>query len=166
MSFRVETQVRGGQTVCSLHDDQTGAAASVLASYGFNLFDLRLPLAGQVRSVLASAADFSERPSHPARSGTPILFPFPNRIRDGRFSFGGRNYQLPATNGPNAIHGFAMTALWDVVEEHAGPSEAVVVGRYQISKQSPEARALAGRRRASGSLRTGGTAVVDDRHRV
>jgi aldose 1-epimerase len=142
MSFRVESRAVGGQTVCSLHDDNTGASASVLASYGFNLFDLRLPVAGQVTPVLVSAADFVEHPSHPARSGTPILFPFPNRIRDGRFSFQGRSYQLPANNGPNAIHGFALAASWDVVELKAAADQAFVVGRYQISKQSPESSAL------------------------
>lgn len=142
MSFRVETRSVGKQTVCCLHDDNTGASASVLASYGFNLYDLRLPMAGQVRPVLVSAADFVEHPSHPGRSGTPILFPFPNRIRDGRFTFHDRSYQLGANNGPNAIHGFALTSAWDVVELKATSDQAFVVGRYQISKQSPESLAL------------------------
>ncbi len=87
MSFRVDSRTMGGHTVCSLHDDDTGASASVLASYGFNLFDLRLPLAGEVRPVLVAADNFAEHPSHAGGNGTPILFPFPNRIRDGRFSF-------------------------------------------------------------------------------
>jgi len=55
MAFRVETRTRGGKTVYSLHNDATGASASILPSYGFNLFDLRLPLAGQVRPVLVAA---------------------------------------------------------------------------------------------------------------
>jgi aldose 1-epimerase len=142
MSFRIDTEVRGGQTVYRLHDDATGASAAVLPSYGFNLFDLRLPLASQVRPVLVAAPDFALHPSHPARSGTPILFPFPNRIRDGRFTFAGRNYQLPANNGPNAIHGFALDAAWDVLEHKAASDEAFVVGRYQISKQSRSGRGL------------------------
>jgi aldose 1-epimerase len=142
MSFRVESRTLGGHTVCSLHDDATGASASVLASYGFNLFDLRLPLAGQVRPVVVSAADFVEHPAHAGGNGTPILFPFPNRIRDGRFSFHGQNYQLPANNGPNAIHGLALTAAWDVLELKATNDQAFVAGQYQISKQSPQARAL------------------------
>ena len=100
MSFRIETRDHGGRTVYSLHDDATGASASILPSYGFNLFDLKLPLAGQVRPVLVSADDFADHPGHPAGNGTPILFPFPNRIRDGRFTFEGKTYQLPATNGP------------------------------------------------------------------
>jgi len=142
MSFRVETQARGARTVYSLHDDATGASAAILPSFGFNLFDLRLPLAGQVRPVLVAAPDFPDRPGHPAGNGTPILFPFPNRIRGGRFSFQGRTFQLPATNGPNAIHGFALEAAWDVVEHKATSDEAFLVGRYQISKQSPDARSL------------------------
>jgi len=142
MSFRVETEARGGRKVYSLHDDATGASARILPSFGFNMFDLRLPLAGQVRPVLVSAPDFADRPSHPAGNGTPILFPFPNRIRGGQFSFQGRTFHLPPTNGPNAIHGFAMEPAWDVVEHKAASDEAFLVGRYQISKQSPDARSL------------------------
>jgi aldose 1-epimerase len=142
MSFRIETHDRGGNTVFSLHDDTTGSSASILPSYGFNLFDLRLPLGGEVRPVLVAAADFPDHPSHPARNGTPILFPFPNRIRDARFTFQGRSFQLPATNGTNAIHGFAMGAAWDVVEHKATSTEALLLGRYQISKHSPDARPM------------------------
>ena len=142
MSFRIETRDHAGRTVHSLHDDATGAAAWVLPSYGFNLFDLRLPLAGNVRPILVASPDFADHPAHPAGNGTPILFPFPNRIRDGRFAFDGRTYQLPATNGPNAIHGFAMTAPWDVIEHKAIADRAYIVGSYQISKHSPDSRAL------------------------
>ncbi len=142
MSFRIDTRDHGGRIVYSLHDDASGASASILPSYGFNLFDLKLPLAGQVRPVLVSADDFADHPGHPAGNGTPILFPFPNRIRDGRFTFEGKTYQLPATNGPNAIHGFAMAAAWDVLEHKATADRAFIVGRYLISKHSPESRSL------------------------
>ena len=143
MPFRIETHDRGANTIFSLHDDTTGASAAILPSYGFNLFDLRLPLAGEVRPVLVTAADFPDHPNdHPARNGTPILFPFPNRIRDAQFKFQGRNFRLPATNGPNAIHGFAMSAAWDVIEHKATSDQAFLVGRYQISKQSPDAGPL------------------------
>jgi aldose 1-epimerase len=91
-----------------------------------------------VRPVVASAQDFADNPRSPGRNGTPVLFPFPNRIRDGRFSFAGKSYQLPANNGPNAIHGFAIDADWDVVEQGANDQEAFVTGQYQISKQSPD----------------------------
>jgi aldose 1-epimerase len=137
MAYRIGTQTRGRQSIYTLHDDATGASASVLPAFGFNLFELRLPLAGEVRPVVVSAADFAENPRSAAGNGTPILFPYPNRIRDGTCTFQGRTFKLPIRNGPNAIHGFAVDAPWRVVEHKAGPSSAFIVGRYQISQDSP-----------------------------
>jgi aldose 1-epimerase len=142
MAYRVNTESRGGRTVYTLHDDATGASAAILPSFGFNLFSLKLPAAGQVREVLQTASDFAENPREPARHGTPILFPYPNRVRGGRYRFRDKEYQLPVTLGPNAIHGFAMNVPWDVVEHKADAHEAFIVGRYQISKDSPEMRPL------------------------
>jgi aldose 1-epimerase len=121
-----------------LYDDGSGASASVLPSYGFNLFDLRLPVAGEVRPLLVSAPGFADAPSGPGGNGTPILFPFPNRIREGSFSFGGKAFHLTRNNGPNAIHGFVYDRAWEVVEHRATADEAFVVGRFQLSKHAPE----------------------------
>src|SRR5271157_5984946 len=110
MGHRIGTETRGRQTIHTLHDDESGASAAVLPSYGFNLFDLRLPLAGEVRPVLVAASDFADSPQSPAGNGIPILFPYPNRIRGGMYSFHGRTFKLPLNNGPNAIHGFAVDA--------------------------------------------------------
>ena len=140
MAYRVNTESHGDRTVYTLHDDATGASAAVLPSYGFNLFSLKLPAGGAVREVLDSYPDFAANPRDPARNGTPVLFPYPNRIRGGRYHFGGKDYQVPVTHGPNAIHGFAMNVAWDVVEHKADANEAFVVGRYQISKNSPQMR--------------------------
>ncbi len=140
MAYRVNTESHGDRTVCTLHDDATGASATVLPSYGFNLFSLKLPAGGAVREVLDSYPDFAANPRDPGRNGTPVLFPFPNRIRGGRYHFGGKDYQVPVTKAPNAIHGFAMNVAWDVVEHKADANEAFVVGRYQISKNSPQMR--------------------------
>ena len=141
MTDGITTETRGGRVVYKLRDDASGATASILPGYGFNLFDLRLPAAGKIRSVIASDPDWPDHPSHPARQGIPILFPYPNRIRDGKFSFGGREFHVPITNGPNGIHGFALDAPWDVVEAGRVGGTVKIVGRYQISKQSQEMRA-------------------------
>src|SRR5206468_6427749 len=95
MAHRVDTESRGGRTVYTLHDDATGASAAVLPSCGFNLFSLKLPVAGRVREVLQAVPDFAENPSVPNRNGTPVLFPFPNRLHGGHFRFRGKEYQIP-----------------------------------------------------------------------
>ena len=47
-----------------------------------------------------------------------VLIPWPNRIEDGAYQFGGKQYQLPL-NEPesrNAIHGLARWSSWSVAE--------------------------------------------------
>ncbi len=138
MAYRIGTEQRGGGTVYQLFDDDNGASASVLPSYGFNLFDLRLPAGGDVRPLVAAAEDWADNPRSPGGNGTPVLFPFPNRIKDARYSFQGKDYQIPANHGANAIHGFAIKAPWEVVEHTTGENGARLTGRYRISQQTPE----------------------------
>jgi aldose 1-epimerase len=47
-----------------------------------------------------------------------VLLPWPNRIRDGRYSFGGGEHQLPLSEPErgNAIHGLVRWSVWAPVE--------------------------------------------------
>lgn len=137
MSYKVRTEARGGGAVHLLEDEATGASAAILPSYGFNLFDLRLPFAGRPRRVVVASEGFEDAPERPARNGVPILFPYPGRIRNARYTFGGKEYHLPATKPPHAIHGFAHEASWDVVEHRAGPAGATILGRLRLAERVP-----------------------------
>ncbi|MFI6586086.1 aldose 1-epimerase family protein [Embleya sp. NPDC050493] len=55
-----------------------------------------------------------------------ILVPWPNRVRDGRYRWAGKDLQLPLTEpaGGNAIHGLLRWVAWQVVE--ASDSRAVL----------------------------------------
>ena len=139
MSTRVDQADQNGRTIYTLVDEVSGASAAITPSYGFNLFDLRLPAGGAVRRVIVARDDFAAHPDKPGRNGLPILFPFPNRIRDGRYSFEGRDYTLRIDPGKDhAIHGFAIAAPWDVVDQGASASGAFLVGRFQISQHAPD----------------------------
>jgi aldose 1-epimerase len=138
MACRAESEQRGANKIYTLKDDVSGAYAAVLPSQGFNLFDLQLPVAGAVRRVVVAADDFAERPRPGAGNGVPILFPYPNRVRDASFVFQDRTYSLPPNNAPNSIHGFAVDAVWDVADHGADARSAWITGRYQISKDSPQ----------------------------
>lgn len=50
-----------------------------------------------------------------------VLVPWPNRIRDGRYSFAGTDYQLPLTEPAlhNATHGLARWARWTLADQAA-----------------------------------------------
>lgn len=66
--------------------------------------------------------------------GVPLLFP-PNRIRGGRFTFDGREYQLPIIEPErgNFIHGTLSETPFEVVSQ----SESSVKLRYQATEEKP-----------------------------
>jgi aldose 1-epimerase len=81
--------------------------------------------------VLTEPPTLSAFLTRPTRYGIPILFPWPNRIRDGRFTFEGRDFQLPLTPGaPHASHGFVRQRPWTV--QSAGADERGAFCRASI----------------------------------
>lgn len=81
---------------------------------------------------------YAEGGKKPSRSGIPLLFPFPGRIRGGVFHFEGKQYQLDLPDGlGNAIHGSAMRHAWRVVNQ----SDDSVTAEFQPSVNAPEALA-------------------------
>lgn len=89
---------------------ESGAALRVLEQHGRPLVD-----------------GFGEDETAPGGRGQ-LLMPWPNRIRDGRFSFGGRDLQLALTEPKrgHASHGLARWATW-TVEEHTAHSVSLVL---------------------------------------
>lgn len=63
-----------------------------------------------------------------------LLMPWPNRIRDGQYSFEGRDLQLPLSEPErhHASHGLARWAAWSV-EEHTAHSVSL---QYRLMAQS------------------------------
>lgn len=121
--------------VVTISDAQTGATAQIAAGFGFNCFDFQAVVEGRPVAVLSTEPGFPAPGMRPSRSGIPILFPFPNRIENARFTWQGKDYELPA-NAPNghAIHGFCHDRPWRVIEQ--GPN--FVTGQFQLSLDAPD----------------------------
>jgi aldose 1-epimerase len=144
VAFRVRTEALGrveglDPTVYILEGG--GERADIWPAQGFNCF--RWTAHDGELDVLYADPQFLEG-SSPTRTGIPVLFPFPNRIRAGRFSWNGKDYQLPL-NDPakkNAIHGFACRRPWHVVDRGADEASAWITGEFQGWRDAPECRAL------------------------
>jgi aldose 1-epimerase len=120
--------------VIELREPQTGAAARVLVSQGLNCFEYLAPVQGGLQDVLWSQPGFEQGDKRPSRSGIPLLFPFPGRIRGTDFVWEGRHYpQTAADDFGNAIHGFVHTRRWRVIDQ----AESRVVGQFQASLDDP-----------------------------
>jgi aldose 1-epimerase len=138
MSFRVTTQERTGKERVAVRVlEGGGGVAEVCPALGFNCFRWS---AGGTELLYCDPGFFTD--GRPTRSGIPVLFPFPNRIRAGRFTWDGKDYQLPLNDSTskNAIHGFACRKPWRVVDEGADGSSAWVTGEFQCSLDAPESR--------------------------
>ncbi len=121
--------------VVTLTDADTGATAQVFPELGFNCFSFRAMVNGRPVEVLDAVPGFETGKERPTRSGIPILFPFPNRIRAGHYSWKGRDYQLPVTEvQPNAIHGFCFDRAWRVMNQ----GNNFVTGQFQLSIDAPD----------------------------
>ena len=121
----------------------TVAKPKVWPALGFNCYRWQCSLADTALELLHADPQLFAGAS-PTRSGVPILFPFPNRIREGRFSWNGKEYQLPC-NDPtkkNTIHGFPCRKPWRVVGQGTDATSAWVTGEFQGSKDAPESRSL------------------------
>lgn len=67
-------------------------------------------------------------------SGIPLLFPFPGRIAGGTFTFRGRAFAIEPSDGRgHAIHGFAHTRPWRVLDHERNR----IVGEFHASVDDP-----------------------------
>lgn len=112
-------QIRSGST-----------AARILPDRGFNCFSLVV----DGFDYLHQAPDLFPDGS-PTRSGSPILFPWPNRIAGSRFEWQGISYDLPHTEAATgaSLHGYACHAPWRVLE--IGPDR--ITGEFVLSRDAP-----------------------------
>lgn len=122
-------------TSIRIEDSQSGAFAEIAPELGFNCFRFCASVAGQSLDLIDAPADVLDVLQRPSSFGIPILFPFPNRIEHGRFSWNEQDYQLPLTpNHPHALHGFCLDRPWRIVEQ----TEDTLIGEFHLSVDDPQ----------------------------
>ncbi len=108
--YRVRAETQDGVEVWTL--EETGrTTAQVIPAWGNNGF------AYTVQQPVLDPVTLAELRPKPTAYGFPILFPFPNRIRDGVFTFEGQTFHVEPQR-----HGFVRDKAWNVVG--SGSSEA------------------------------------------
>lgn len=144
MTFHVRSEERPNSmgldgAVCVLWDSASGAGAEVWPALGFNCYRWQTTWKGQALDLLYADPQIFEG-ARATRSGIPVLFPFPNRLRGGQFTWQGQEYQLPLNDASkkHAIHGFAAWHSWRVVDQGADEAGAWVTGEFSASRDAPE----------------------------
>jgi aldose 1-epimerase len=134
------TQERGQYR---LVDDQSRARAAILPETGNNVTHFRVQPAGRdvpIDVILPPSGPEGLGPNGYS-AGVPILFPFPNRVRGGEYTFQGRAYELDIneTARGNHIHGLVSKLPWQVEGTGAGDAEGAWHRAVIDLSQFPEA---------------------------
>ncbi|HMP01799.1 MAG TPA: aldose 1-epimerase [Gemmatales bacterium] len=142
MRARVQTTLRRGQDGAEwlaylLEDAQAGSRFEVWPARGFLAASWQVthPTTGRVCELIWTD------PARPLiQQGIPILFPFPNRLRAGQFTWQGRSWSLPCNDpsGRHAIHGLVRDQNWRVARAGLTPDEqAEAVGHLASADLPP-----------------------------
>src|SRR4029453_1439774 len=90
----------GDDLIVTLDPEQGGRIASIVAF-------------GEERLVRPPSGDPGPRPSS---WGAFPMIPWAGRIKHGKFTFDGVNYEMPINHPPHAMHGIAYTSEWIAVD--------------------------------------------------
>jgi aldose 1-epimerase len=104
-----------------------GDAFVIVPAFGANLLDLQF---GGI-SVIEGYQTPEELVEN-AWSKNIVLFPFPNRIKDGQYTHEGQTYQFAINNADtgNAIHGFSNNVKMDVTNVETSENEGTLTCSY------------------------------------
>ena len=94
-----------------------------MPALGANVTGLSLAVRGVTRDVFVPEPSVGATPTG---YGAPILFPFPNRVREAHYRWQGSTYHLPANRGAHAVHGFVRDNAFAVTRAH-GDDEAATI---------------------------------------
>jgi aldose 1-epimerase len=118
--FNFKEEYLDNYTKLTIYDEQEKMEFSVCPEAGATVLDLAFD-GHHILEGYATGEDIEER----SLSKSAVLFPFPNRLKDGKFKWKGTTYQWPI-NDPkcqNAIHGFVRYEEFRV--------KSVEITRYQ-----------------------------------
>ena len=104
------------------------AAAEIVPELGNNCYTFKVADGETWMEVIESPPDLTTLKERPTAYGNPILFPFPNRIRGGAFTFEGETYQFDKPpESPTSIHGLLLNQPYQVESCTAGRDGAILV---------------------------------------
>ncbi|MBM3211713.1 aldose 1-epimerase [Candidatus Poribacteria bacterium] len=137
--YSVFEQEQEGIKVFVLRDKESGCEAMIAPGLGNNCFSYSFNVNGEKIDIIESPPNLSILKGRSSGFGNPILFPFPNRIREGKFSFEGRDFQFDTpVPGANSIHGVVLNRHWKVEAAEANETEGARLASSINSSDFPD----------------------------
>ena len=104
------------------------AIANIVPALGNNCYAFRVSDGNNWLKLIDEPPDLETLEQRPTAFGNPILFPFPNRIRNGKWQFEGKTYQFDKEpESPTTIHGLLLNRPYQVDKHEANENGATLV---------------------------------------
>ena len=113
--------------------------AEIVPQIGANCTHFAIEREEEWIDIIDPPPNLSKLKERPSSFGNPILFPFPNRIQDGKFNFEDSNYIFDkSTTAPNSIHGLLLNHAFVVtkfgISSDNQPSSAYITCEVESNK--------------------------------
>jgi len=113
------------------HSDAASSSQVFVLKQGSTLVRLAPGVGANVFSIEIDGIEYLRTPADMYRfsgleHGTPVLYPTPNRVRDGRFRFDGRDFAFEPNFGPHRIHGLVIGQPWQLVAQETTDDSASI----------------------------------------
>ena len=127
--FTIKTEPFGKFSQVKLINTATGEYVALIPDYGACLNSLVLKKNDRLYDLIDGSENFEQL----MEVGTPyykgmVLFPFPNRIKDGKYTFEGQSYQFETNESANnnALHGLVAHSKFTVKKFESNDDCAVL----------------------------------------
>ncbi len=116
------------QEVC-FTDEQTGQTIGILAGYGAGLNSYLIPFKDHTFNLVKG---YNTKAEFEKLYNNVLLAPFPNRIKDGQYTFQDQSFQLPINHvkEQHAMHGFLFNRAFVIEEMYTLDNEAHLMLTY------------------------------------
>jgi aldose 1-epimerase len=131
--FQIEEKPFGKYSQYYLKNISSGEYVSVVPSSGATINQVALAKENKVYELLDDCKTYEEFITEgKSKFKGSKLFPFPNRITDGQYSFEKKVYNFPINfpHEKNSIHGILLDSDFQIVEQLTSDSEASLTIRY------------------------------------
>ena len=125
--YSVAVKTVDGFQVYYIQQDEK-AVAEIVPALGNNCYAFKVADGDTWLNLIDAPPDLATLEERPTAYGNPILFPFPNRIRNGTWQFEGKTYQFDkAPESPTTIHGLLLNQPYQVESHTADGNGATLV---------------------------------------
>ncbi len=119
--YSVKNRTVDGFQVYAIQNGEN-AVAEIVPALGNNCYVFKVKAGDEWLDIIDAPPHLATLQARPTAYGNPILFPFPNRIREGRWTFEGKTYQFDKSrDAPTTIHGLLLNRPYRI--EHHGADE-------------------------------------------